>query len=162
MNCICRQCNARRGNRSQRFYFNHNERIRHTIVLNDDDGHETVSFVIHGDPLPRIREANDLVWSEEETEGLRTFLEGLRNRSQNEVIFEEGEELQIEVCFLVREVDTLVPHELLLGLSETLTNMMVDILFPRWIDVREIYMLNHVTVHGDGGMIVVSIKNALD
>ena len=131
-------------------------------MLSDDDAHETVSFVIHGDPLPRTRGANDLVWSADEIEGLRTFLEGLRNRSQNQIIFEEEEELQIEVCFLVRQVDTLVPHELMLGLSETLANIMVGILFPRWNDVTEVFTLNHVTLPGDGGMIVVSIKNTFD
>ena len=47
-----------------------------------------------------------------------------------------------------------MPHELMLGLSETLANIMVGILFPRWNDVTEVFTLNHVTLPGDGGMIV--------
>ena len=161
-NCTCRQCYARSGNRSQRFYYNHGETMQHTIMVNDGEPYESLSLVIHGDPLPLERGVQDLWWTEEEMEALHATVQALKNGVQNPVSFEAGEELKIEVCFVVREVDRLVPHESLLHLSETLGNMFVGVLFPRWRDVKETFTYKGVTPPGTGGMIVVVVKNTME
>ena len=161
MNCTCRSCRADAGIPCPRFYFNHEEMATLEIDIDAAEPHETITTVIHGDPIPYERGVDELWYSENEMESLKNFFDETKRLTPYPPAFEAGEEIQVEITFLVLYRDLNLPLDMLRDLSYTISQLMVGVFYNSLDDVKEIFTLQHAAPD-EAGMIVVNIKNLVE
>ena len=164
--CSCISCLRGRTfpDLSLRFYSQHDNTIDHTIVLDHEvAGYETISVVIHGDPIPTTRHADHLEYSEQEVEELQQFFCRLKSSTKNKMSIETGEDLKVEVFFYLNPEDVGVPQEVFLGLADTIGEVMKQFFFSYHSNIVDTCFYKSVNSHSDvqsDGKIIVTLSTS--
>ena len=164
--CSCLTCLRQRTfpNLSLRFFSRHLDTIDHTVVLDHEDSdYETISVVIHGNPIPNIRHADHLEYSDEEVNDLLQFFSRLKSSTNNTTSIETQSDLKLEVTFFVRPEDSGVPQEVFLGLANTIGQMMHQFFFSHRSNIVDTFFYKSVlppTESDQAGKIFVTLSTS--
>ena len=116
----------------------HTDRIRHEIFIDDEQrARDTISVVIHGDPLPRVRQLLVLEYDESEENALQSFFTHLKKKTTNHLRFRGQIILNVEVTFLIKETDRYVSQTLYHPLAETIGFTMSQCFFDYGFQISD-------------------------